>query len=205
VARKAIFVAAVVVLIVLMAGVRVVISGHAARRTADRLLAEGNEDTAVGFYDRTLHMYWPGSPDVEAAVSHLSAMAGRRETAGDQEGALHIWRVLRSGLYAARGLYQPYKETIRHAEERIAALVALQKGDPTEQARHLEILQRSHDPRRSWSMLALLGFAVWLGGAVGFIWRGLSPKGKLHARPAAVWAAVFAGGYVLWLVGLYLA
>lgn len=195
----------IVFIVLLMAWARVAIGGHRARVAADRLLAQGQTDEAVGYFDRTLHMYYPGSPDVARAVATLTQMAERHAAQNDPDAALHVWRVLRSGLYASRGLYQPYAEVIGQTEQHIAALVALQAQDESEAARHLARLRENQDPKRGWSLLALLGFALWVGAAIAFLWRALTPDGKLLTRPAMVWSLVFVAGYALWLAGLALA
>jgi hypothetical protein len=203
--QKALLAAGIIVLVLAMAWVRVALDGRAARGHADQLLAAGKADVAVGFYDRALHMYWPGSPDVARAVAALTELAEQREATGDLEGAVHAWRVLRSGLYAARGLYLPYADVVAQSEDRIAALVGRQLATPGAAEDHLAKLRKSQDPNRGWSLLAILGFAAWVGGAIGFLWRGMTPQGKLVRAAAIPWAGVFFGGYLMWLVGLYLA
>ena len=148
-ARKIIVAIALVALVLSMAWVRVAIDGHRARGQGDELLDAGRADEAVGYYDRALHMYWPGSPDVAHAVARLAELAAERETGDDLDGAVHVWRVLRSGLYAARGLYQPYPEVIGHAEQRLAILVARQAENPLAAEAHLKKLQESKDPHKS--------------------------------------------------------
>jgi hypothetical protein len=204
-ARRIALVLVVVAVVLVMAWFRVMMDGRTARQRADQLLAQGKADEAIGFYDRALHMYWPGSPAVARAVDALTTLAAQREASGDREGALHAWRVLRSGLYAARGLYLPYPQVVAQTEARIAELTAQKLNDPAEQERQLRFLQQSHDPHRGWSMLALAGFALWVGAAVGFIWRAMTPQGRLVVKPALRWAALFVAGYGLWLTGLYLA
>jgi len=201
-ARKTGWILVLLVVVLLMAWFRVYLFGHQARMQADRLLAAGHVDEAVGFYDRTLHMYWPGSPDVAQAITQLKQIALDAQTQSDTGLALHVWRVIRSGLYASRGLYQPYSETVVEAEEAIATLVSHEAADPQAKARHLALLERSDDPARGWSMLALMGFALWIGAAIAFIWRAMTADGRLLSRPALLWTAVFITGYVLWITGL---
>lgn len=204
-ARKIAWVAIIGLMALFMAWTRVYLDGRKAYYQAEELARAGRVDEAIGFYDRALHMYWPGSPHTAAAARALTQIASEREAGGDREGAVHAWRVLRSGLYASRGLYQPYPQTIEQSELHIASLVALQAGDDTQREKHLALLQKNDDPSRGWSLLALLGFALWVGAAVGFIWRAVAPEGKIKARPAFAWGALFAAGYGLWLIGLYLA
>ncbi|HPQ69557.1 MAG TPA: hypothetical protein PKW95_10550 [bacterium] len=195
----------IVCIVLFMAWVRVAVGGFRARVMADRLLAQGQTAEAIGYYDRALHMYFPGSIDVAQAVASLQRIADHFAAQNDFEAELHVRRVLRSGLYAARGLYQPYAAEIAASEERIAALVAMQAQDESVAAKHLALLRENHDPQRGWSMLALLGFALWIAAALAFLWRALTPDGKLLTRPAMVWGLVFVAGYALWLAGLSLA
>jgi hypothetical protein len=204
-ARKIAWVAFLFLVALFMAWMRVYLDGRQAYFRAEELARAGQTDEAIGFYDRALHMYWPGSPHTAGAVRALTHIAGDREASGDREGALHAWRILRSGLYAARGLYQPYAKVIEQSEEHVASLVALQAGDENLRQKQLALLRKSEDPARGWSMLALAGFALWVGAGFGFIWRALAPEGKIKARPAFAWGALFVAGYGLWLVGLYLA
>ncbi len=203
--KKIRWIAAVAAIVLLMAWARVALDGRSARRRADALAADGKDDEAVGFYDRALHMYWPGSPDVARAVAVLTRLGEAREKTGDIAGALHAWRILRSGLYAARSFYQPYPQAIAVTEAHIATLEAAQLGDDGARDRQLRQLQKNLDPSRFWSALALLGFFVWVGAAFAFIWRALTPEGKLQARPALRWAALFAVAWIVWLVSLRLA
>jgi hypothetical protein len=205
VAKKIRLLGGVAIVVLLMAWARVAIDGRLARNKADELAAVGQNDESVGFYDRALHMYWPGSPDVARAVDALEKMAAMRAAAGDVAGALHAWRVLRSGLYAARGLYQPYPAVIALSETNIAAMEASQLGDARAFDRQLKLLQKSFDPSRFWAMAALLGFVLWVGAAFEFIWKGLTPEGKIKAGAAAVWGGVFVAGWLLWIVSLRLA
>jgi len=190
--------------VVLMAWLRVFISGHQARQTADRLVDQNRADEAVGYYDRVLHMYWPGSPDVARAVAQLEKIAAHAEQREDLSGAIHAFRILRSGLYASRSLYQPYPEIITMTEQKIVAL-SVKMGNPDPPAQYLALLQKNQDPARSWSMIALLGFALWIGSTLAFLWRAVTPEGRLLPRPALCWGLAFAAGYGLWLAGLALA
>ncbi len=204
-ARKALWVLLLGLVVLAMAWVRVWVFGYQARAQADRSLAAGRVDEAIGFYDRALHMYWPGSPDVARSIEQLTDIALQREQTGDIAGAIHAWRILRSGLYAARGLFQPYAMTIHASEDHIAALVARQTNNGATGARELELMRRNQDPRRGWSITALLGFVLWVGSALSFLWRALTADGRLLKRPAVIWALTFVAGYVLWLAGLSLA
>jgi hypothetical protein len=60
-------------------------------------------------------------------------------------------------------------------------------------------------PAAPWTVVALLGLSLWIGGAVHFARRGLDDAERLVARDAAAAAALVAVGLVTWMVGLYAA
>ena len=53
--------------------------------------------------------------------------------------------------------------------------------------------------------MALFGLALWLGGAVGFIRRGLDAGLRLRRGPALAAGIIFAIGFALFVTGLRLA
>jgi len=60
-------------------------------------------------------------------------------------------------------------------------------------------------PAAPWTVLALVGLSLWIGGAVHFARRGLDDAERVVARDAGAAAALVALGLVAWMVGLYLA
>lgn len=70
---------------------------------------------------------------------------------------------------------------------------------------HYERLAPVPGPSPFWSVIAILGFATWLGGGLLFSLRGITPDDRLVPRTAAYAGVLVAGGLVVWLLGLYLA
>lgn len=60
-------------------------------------------------------------------------------------------------------------------------------------------------PSRTWVIVALVGFGLWLGGCVAFARRGLDAQDRLVPRAAAQAGGMVLAGMVVWLVGLYYA
>jgi hypothetical protein len=58
-------------------------------------------------------------------------------------------------------------------------------------------------PSRRWLAVALLGFALWLGGCVAFARRALDAEDRLVPRAAARAGGMVLAGMVVWVVGLY--
>lgn len=77
-------------------------------------------------------------------------------------------------------------------------------GDPAARW-HYERLAPIPGSSPFWSVIAILGFATWLGGGLLFALRGITPDDRLVPRTAAYAGVLVACGLVVWLLGLYLA
>jgi hypothetical protein len=164
---------------------------------------------AVVHYRRAARWYAPGNPYVGRALDRLSAIGHLAEQQGDAETALRAYRSIRRAALGARSFYTPYSQRLAAANARIAALSARQGGrerGADELARleawHEKQLARSRAPGVAWSVLALLGFALWITGAVLFIFRAIGPEDRLRSGHALRWGLVILGGLFLWLLGL---
>ena len=60
-------------------------------------------------------------------------------------------------------------------------------------------------PSVPMALAALLGAAMWLGAAVGFVRRGLDAGLRLRPRPATAMLVLFLAGVAIFLAGLRLA
>jgi hypothetical protein len=58
-------------------------------------------------------------------------------------------------------------------------------------------------PAALWTVVALIGLGLWLGGAAHFARRGLDASERLVSRDAGAAAALVTVGLVTWMVGLY--
>jgi len=147
---------------------------------------------------RAMAHYFPGNPRVARACHELLTLASRQEQAGERAAAARTWQELRSAILALRGVGQPFAEELEQANTRLAELNV---GGTT-----LARLQNpASDPSPGWAALAILGFLLWVGGAVALMLRGLKPDLKLV--PARFWPLllVVLVGWGLFAVGLALA
>lgn len=173
----------------------------------------GELDDAVRWYRRAARWYVPGAPHVSDAYDALERVARQAEEDDNPMLALDAWRGVRNSVLATRSFYVPFEERLEPANRRIAALMARVEGaeaDPgkTEAEReqwHYELLERDDAPSVFWSLVALLGFAGWLGGGFLFAFRGVTADDRLDARPAAASGVLVAVGLVVWMLGLYYA
>lgn len=195
-------------------GTRALAAGDAAREQQDL-------SRAITQWRRAARWYMPGARHMSAAYDRLERMAHQAEDQGDLDTALAAWRGIRSSILATRSLYTPFAERLEPANRHIAALMAELEGrraDPAadpgprpmadEAARaawHYDLLARSHAPSPFWSLIAILGLAMWLGGGLLFALRGVTADDELVPRTAAHAGLLVAGGLLVWMLGLHLA
>ena len=190
---------------------RAVWEGRAALSEAGDALDAGDPHEAVALYRRAARWYVPLAPHVGRAYDQLEAIAQQAEHSGDTQLALAAWRGVRSSIKATRSFFTPHEHRLDRANKRIAALMAEVEGpdaDPgkSQQQReqwHYDLLDRDEAPSVFWSIVALLGFGMWLGGGVLFAVRGVSREDTLVPRMAAASGILVAVGLVVWMLGLY--
>jgi hypothetical protein len=174
-------------------------------------MARGDTETAIARWRRAARWYAPGAPHVGGAYQRLEALARQAEGAGDQKTALAAWTAVRSSILSTRSFYTPYAEKLPVANERIAALMAAgepQSADPGQseadrKAWHLALLERDESPALGWTLLALLGFATWVGGGFLFAFRGIGEGDRLVRRAAVQAGVLVLVGLAAWMIGLY--
>jgi hypothetical protein len=190
---------------------RAVWQGRSALSRGDAAIAAGDTAEAIRWWRRAARWYLPLAPHVGDAYDRLEELATQAASAGDRATALAAWQGVRSSILATRSFYTPQSDRLEPANRAIAALMAAAEPDlaaptssPAErEAWHYQMLARDEAPSVGWSVLALLGFAAWIGGAALFAWRAVDKDDRLVQRPALVSALVVAGGLIIWMVGLY--
>jgi hypothetical protein len=189
---------------------RVFWDGHAALVAGDEALARGDIEGAVVAWRRAARWYAPAAPHVATAYERLETLAREADAHQDRAGALLAWRAIRSSALATRSFYQPYADKLDAANERIAVLMAAEEkaADPRqdEEARRkvqLALLVRDDAPNLGFTVLALVGFAAWVGGGFWFARRGVSADDQLDRRTAIRSGLLVVAGLGLWMLGLY--
>lgn len=197
-----------------MVCVRVAWSGSAEHTRGLAALGARDEEAAVEHLSRSARWYLPGSGRVRQALDELMALGGRAEAQADVEGALAAYREVRRCIRAVRSLWIPNADLQPVADRRIAHLMAGQSersraGEvvpfDVREAEHLALLQRDDAPAAGWSLLVVLAFFGWVGGAFGFVWRAWDEQGRFHGGPALAWAGVVVGLMAVWIVAMALA
>jgi hypothetical protein len=190
---------------------RAVWQGREALSRGDAALAANTPDEAIRWWRRAARWYVPMAPHVASAYARLEELATQAEAAGDRATALAAWQGIRGSILATRSVYVPFEERLEPANRRIAALMAaaedpaLDAGKTTadREAWHYALLARDEAPSVPWTLLALAGFGLWIGGAALFAWRGVDANDRLVRATAARSGLLVVFGLVLWLLGLY--
>lgn len=206
---------AAALLVVAVAGgvvvTRAVWDGRRALADGDRAAAAGDREGAIRGWRRAARWYLPLAPHVAGAYDRLEALAAEAETRGDLATALAAWQGVRGSILATRSFYVPFEERLEPANRHIAALLGRMEGAAVDAGRteaertawHHRLLQRDEAPDVGWTLVALVGFVVWLGGGALFAWRGISAADRLVPRAATTAGLLVASGLILWLLGLY--
>ena len=189
---------------------RVFWDGRAALQAGDQALARGDVEGAVVAWRRAARWYAPGAPHVATAYVRMEALAQEADAHGDRPGALLAWRAIRSSALATRSFYQPFTDRLAAANQRIAALMASEEkaSDPRmneDERRKLQLalLDRDDSPNLGFTVIALAGFAAWVGGGFWFARRGVTADDQLDRRTAIRSGLLIAAGLLVWMLGLY--
>ncbi|MEI6206411.1 MAG: hypothetical protein WCP20_06490 [Desulfuromonadales bacterium] len=90
-------------------------------------LHKGDFPNAVAGFASAVHMYIPYHPTIEKAAGQLWQIGENNEKLGDITRALIAYRTLRSSFYADHWLVTPGKAWIARCDNKIAALLLLQR------------------------------------------------------------------------------
>lgn len=212
--RRKLLIAATVVGVCLGVVVtRAVWEGRSALAKGDAAQAAGDTTEAITWWRRAARWYVPIAPHVSSAYERLQNLAQQAEAKSDRVTALAAWRGIRGSILATRSFFVPHAERLGPANRHIAALMAKSESatvDPgkTEQQRadwHYALLARDEAPSVFWSVIAIFGFGLWVGGGVVMALRGVSREDTLVVRQAAYAGGMVLSGLVIWVLGLYYA
>lgn len=211
--RTAALVAAGLTLALLVVLARLLVDARDALRAGDEAAARGEKAEAIRQYRNAVRLYVPGSSYGRAGLDRLEQIAEVARKAGDSQVARQALEAVRGALLGTRSFYVPFETRLEDADKELARLYA-ELEDPrvdpgatreVRQAWHAARLARRPGPLLGYAVMALIGFALWLGAAVGFIARGLDSGLRLRRGPAIAAGFLFVVGFALFLTGLRLA
>lgn len=191
--------AALALALLALAVTRVVASSRTELAAAEQALARGERVLALDAFERAARMSIPGLRSARRALERLEELGDGAAAAGDEAGARAAYEAARRAILGRRALGVPEPARLERINARLAALLARADRDPSDEATrrqwHAARLAQSDAPRAGFALLAVLGFALWVGGGV-----------TLALRPARAryWAALaVGGGLALWLLGVW--
>ena len=204
---------AITTVILVVLAVRVELTARGELERAERLVRAGNEVAAITHYRRAASLYVPASPTAEAARQSLLDIAGRPERAGDRSNALAALRAFRSAALASRSIFGSDGARLDAVDRRLADVVAdqttgnLAAGAPRrglpEQA--LATLVAARGPQPWFLLVALIGYAFFIGSVVAFLRLALDEEDRWQGPAARRWGTAALCALGLFVAGLTLA
>lgn len=202
--------AAIALAFVAVIAFRVVYASASELALGDAALEREDREVAAAHYRRAVRWYAPLSPYPGRAIDRLERLAELAEREGDPAFALACHRSIRAGIMSTRSTYTPHGDALDRANRAIARLMTAGPRPPMDAARdrasleaeHLRLLERTPRPSLFFVVLALLGFATWVSAAFAFGERAIDEDDRIIRRQALLVGAVFALGFVLFVVGL---
>lgn len=208
--RRLLIALASVFLCVGVLSARALWEGRSALKRGNAFLEGGDSEGAVRNWRRAARWYLPLAPHVASAYDKLQGLALSAEERGDIQVAISAWTGIRSSVRATRSFYTPYSERLEEADAHLATLMAqleLQSDATVDLVKteewHRALLRRDQMPSVGWSIVALLGLALWIGGGFGFALRGVDDNDRLVRKAAGYSGAAVAVGMLVWLLGLH--
>ena len=206
-------VATVVALVLAVLVVRLLTTARGELAQGDAARARGDLEAAVVHYGRAARSYVPGSPYHVRALAALAQIGRQAEERGDIDRALSGYKAVRTGILSTRSFVTPEQARLQAANERIAALMAKQARPPMDvgkseaqlKAEHLALLQADPTPNLGWTIVLLLGFALWVGAAFAFSYRAVDAQDHWVAPEARRWGALIVIGFGMFVLGMLLA
>lgn len=190
---------------------RAYLSGREELRIGLAAERAGDVEKALLHYQFAMRWYTPLADAPQQAAESLWTIALQAEARGDRATALTAHRDLRGAIYATRSLYDPFGHRLNAVNRRLARLTAEQqlsqasargRNLETLEADHLRLLELDPTPAPGWSLVVVLGFLGWVGGAFALIARGFGPDIRVRPKPFMRWASVTAICFAAWVVGL---
>lgn len=183
--------------------------GYDALDRGDAAMTAGDASEAIVWWRRAARWYVPLAPHVDRAYERLEKLAAQAEEQGDTALSLSAWRGVRNSIRATRSFYTPHEDRVDRADQKISELMAKLDTTPvaleSRQAFHYELLKRDSMPSVGWSVVALLGLALWVASGFAFAVRGLDDADRLRKKAAAYSGLGIVLGLLIWLTGLALA
>ncbi len=205
--------AALLSLAVLVAvlSVRALYEARAARAQAEQAIAAGDIEAAITQLRFAARWVAPINPYATGALDALERIAAQASARGDTVRALAAQRAIHAAIHAGRSFYTPHADRLKRADRAIAYLMAeapppeidVSRSKAQRTLEHREALAVTR-PRELWVATALLGFIMWVSGALVFMAHGLDAEGRLVRRIGKRSGLAVVAGWIAFALGLRL-
>ncbi|QQR91653.1 MAG: hypothetical protein IPJ88_08030 [Myxococcales bacterium] len=209
--KRMVYLALLIVLAVMV--IRVTLAAHAEYEEAATLQKSGDLDSAIVHYRRAARWYLPLFSTPTRALDQLERIANTYKKSGDVHGALAARRSMRAAIMSSRSFYTPHGDYLERSNREIASLMASLPPLPKDVAKskaslrkdYFSELEHSRGPNTFWTLVLLLGFALWVGGAFVFFHRAFGPEQQLLKNEAVRWGGLVFVGIFCFVLGASLA
>src|SRR5579883_2843132 len=188
---------------------RVGISGRSCHQKAQAELAAGHIDEGIFWLGRSARWYLPFAPWVSTSLAELDQIGQKAIASHDIDVALAAYQEIRGATLGTRSFYTPYTQQLNAANQQIARLMAEKEAplrpNDSLQARidfHTALLAKDEAPKVPFVLIALSGFALWVGAGFFFCFRAVDDNARLLHPQALRSLLAFAIGAALFLIGL---
>jgi tetratricopeptide (TPR) repeat protein len=208
---KILCILAVLIILTLLTCAKIITNSQNEFVLADEHLAKNELSKATIHYERALHWYLPFFQTPYQAAEKLWTIAEILHSQNQIAEALKTYRILRSAFYSIRSFYTPGKNWIHRCNERIAHLMAekfiasqkIQRNSfADKKSEYLFLLEEDRPPYTFYSVINEVGFFGWVFSIFLFIFKALTPQGKIKKHPAILFISSFFLFYVIWVWGL---
>ncbi|MDP6944003.1 MAG: hypothetical protein QF464_07635 [Myxococcota bacterium] len=203
--RRLVLIATALIAVALVA--RVVTSGQAAVDQGHQALQAGNELGATVAYREAISWYLPlVAPWRDQAADALWALHEQQLADSRLPDAVRSLQSLRAGLRSGDSLIRPDAALKARVDTTLAPLMARweledaqasgREPEGTLEARtthHAALLAKDERPSRGWGLVAVLGFFLWVGGAIVGLRDDEGPRWRLLGLSAVGLVAMLAG------------
>ena len=141
----------------------------------------------INQYEKSCHLYFPLSPYFTRSIKRLMALGTKFEEEHKTKLAKYAWLAAKGCIMVNRSFYIPGKKYLPEINTHIAKLF----NDP-------QALERPNikDPSLLFSLLMLVGLFTWIGSVIAMI--------MLKGKKVKFFYFLFVGGYILWIISIYL-
>ena len=177
------------VVVTSVSALRATMDGREYLKQGDEAYEEGELKKALRNWRRAARWYVPFASHDDLAYGRMQNLANKAHTEKDIYLELLALRGIRSSVWATRHITNPHKGLLPKVNKRLSEIMAGMEDpnlDPDKtlaerQEWHLNALNKDEAPKKSWTLVAALGFIFWLC-SVCLLYTSPSPRDATLSR-----------------------